>query len=109
MGNIVDVAEHTYQFAIALEHWLPQQGDSNPILDRSRAFSEAQVQIRAGQYLKRYIDNASSFEFIDQVGDMGATMEDGTFMVSPKTRADIRVSLHDHRRNSRFHCVPFTT
>ena len=86
---------------MALEHWLPQTGDSNPILDRAKALTEEQVKVRAGEYLKHYIEEApTAEEFINRVSDQGATMEDGSFTISPRTRANIRVMLHDDREFS---------
>jgi hypothetical protein len=74
MGDLVEADQKAYQFAITLEHWFPQQ-DSNPILDRA--------------------DASTPEEILRNVGDEGATMEDGMFTVSSRTRANIRVSLHD--------------
>jgi hypothetical protein len=98
MGGTVSAEEQTEEFAMVLEHWLPQAGDSNPILDRAKALTEEQVKVRAGEYLKHYIEEAPTPEaFINRVSDQGATMEDGSFTISPRTRANIRVYLHDDR------------
>lgn len=94
----VKVADQTHNFAIVLEHWLPQQGDSNPIMERAKSLTEHQVKTRVGENLKRYILGTPTVEaFIDRVKDQGATFEDGSYMLSPKTRANVRVLLHDDR------------
>ena len=76
MSDLVDAEQQTYQFAMVLEHWLLQYGDSNPVLDRAKALTADQVKLRAGEYLKHYIDEASTpQEFINRVSDQGATLE----------------------------------
>jgi hypothetical protein len=81
MGGAVSPEYQTQEFAMVLEHWLPQDGESNPVLDRAKALNEEQVKLRAGEYLKHYIEEASSPEdFINRVSDQGASMEDAILL-----------------------------
>jgi hypothetical protein len=85
------------EFAMALENWLPQIGDTNPVLERAAVLSEGDVMQQLSQALNYAFDhNHTARSFDADVCRGGATMPDGSY--TGITGGKVQVTLHDDRQ-----------
>jgi hypothetical protein len=71
--------ERLREFAIVLEHWLPQDGATNPVIARAAAMTEYDALRQIGEVMTSYIErNDTVDDFVYDVHSMGGTLPSPT-------------------------------
>jgi hypothetical protein len=96
LGENETEEERVEEFAMNLENWMPQEGNSNPVLDASRALTEDAAYEEVKSILRNYVARNNSFEsFATDVHSTGGTTPNGSMRVKKGTTVEL--TLHDHR------------
>ena len=85
------------QLALSLENWRPQKGDTNPVIEATKAQTEETIREELADRFEPYIKRNKTVEaFSADVSSQGGTMTHGSYdVVSAKKH--IKVTLNDGR------------